>query len=167
MATYIQIATTTVGSGGAASIDFSSIPGTYTDLCVKVSGRSTRSDINDFLKISFNGLTTNLSHRSLLGTGSSTSTGTDGSFIYGTLNANTSTSSTFGNAEFYIPNYAGSTTKSVSADTVMENNGTFSVQYFAAGLWNATAAITAINVAPYFGNFVQYSTATLYGISKS
>ena len=34
--TYVAIATVTVGSGGAASIDFTSIPATYTDLVVKL-----------------------------------------------------------------------------------------------------------------------------------
>ena len=35
--TFTQIASVTVGSGGAASIDFTSIPSTYTDLCIKTS----------------------------------------------------------------------------------------------------------------------------------
>jgi hypothetical protein len=41
--TYEAIATVEVGSGGAADIEFTSIPGTYTDLVVKVSARSTSS----------------------------------------------------------------------------------------------------------------------------
>ena len=166
--TYIQIGSTvTVGSGGAASIDFTSIPSTYTDLLVKVSSRSNRAAADDFLKISFNGLTTNLSHRSVSGDGSGVNSGSDGSFIYGRMNGNTSTASTFGSADFYITNYAGSTAKSVSADTVLENNATLGIDYLLAGLWNATAAINQITLAPYYGSFVQYSTATLYGISKS
>ena len=165
--TFELISSVTVGSGGAASIDFSSIPSTFTDLCVKVSSRSNRADNNDFLKISFNGVTTNLSHKSLSGDGSSASSGSDGSFIYGRLPGNTATSSTFGNAEFYIPNYAGSTTKPVGGDTVMENNATYSVAYLLAGLWNNTAAITQVNLAPYYGSFVQYSTAYLYGVKNA
>jgi hypothetical protein len=153
-------------AASAASVTFSNIPQSgYTDLKIVISSRSTRADVNDFIKIGFNGLTTNLSHRSLLGTGSATSSGTDASFIYGTMNGNTGTANTFGNAEFYIPNYAGSTAKSVSGDTVMENNATFSQQYFVAGLWNATAAINAVNLAPYFGSFVSGSTFSLYGLA--
>jgi len=165
--TFTKIADYTVGSGGAANIDFTSIPSTYTDLVVKISSRSTRSDTNDFLKIWFNGLTTNLSHRSLSGDGSSASSGSDGSYIYGRLDGNTATSNTFGNGEFYIPNYAGSTAKSVSGDTVMENNATYSVAYLLAGLWNSTSAINQITLAPYYGNFVQYTTATLYGVKNA
>ena len=39
--TYELIASSTVGAGGASSIDFNSIPNTYTDLLVKLSGRSS------------------------------------------------------------------------------------------------------------------------------
>lgn len=168
--TFELIQSATVGSGGAASITFmntGNIPATYTDLCVKISSRSNRSDTNDFLKISFNGLTTNLSHKALSGDGSTANTGSDASYIYGRLPGNTATSNTFGNAEFYIPNYAGSTAKSVSGDTVMENNATYSVQYMLAGLWNSTSAITSITLAPYYGSFMQYSTAYLYGVKNA
>ena len=37
MATYTLIASNTVGSGGTASIEFNSIPQTYTDLLIKIS----------------------------------------------------------------------------------------------------------------------------------
>lgn len=165
--TMTKLASTTVGVGGQASVDFTNIPQGYTDLKVVVSSRSTRSDINDFIKIGFNGLTTNLNHRALNGNGSAVSSGTDVSFIYGTMNAATSTASTFGNSEFYISNYAGNTFKNVNADTVMENNATFSVAYLVAGLWSNSSPITSINIAPYFGLFVQHSTFTLYGIKNA
>ena len=41
--THNLISTITVGSGGAASIDFTSIPQTYTDLLVKISLRAVFS----------------------------------------------------------------------------------------------------------------------------
>ena len=54
--TYTLISTVTVGAGGAASIDFNSIPGTYTDLLLVVSVRSTRpAATNDGLFMSING----------------------------------------------------------------------------------------------------------------
>jgi len=73
--TFELIYSATVGSGGAADITFNTIPSTYTDLCVKISSRSNRSATDDFLKIWFNGLTTNLSHRSLNGNGTSATSG--------------------------------------------------------------------------------------------
>jgi hypothetical protein len=41
--TYEIIASVTVGSGGAANIEFTSIPATYTDLVVLFSARTDRS----------------------------------------------------------------------------------------------------------------------------
>lgn len=166
--TFTKIASVTVGSGGASSISFSSIPSTYTDLCLKVSLRSDASRINEDLLVSFNGSTSSRSWKFLEGNGSSVSSasGTDGRFS--TFNANTSTSNTFGSAELYIPNYAGSNYKSVSIDTVTENNATSAYAEIEAALWSNTAAITSIAMTLAFGTvFMQYSTATLYGIKNS
>ena len=58
MAAYNLIATTTVGSSGAASIVFSGIPQTYTDLKIVTSMRSNYSGIQDDCVLEFNGLTT-------------------------------------------------------------------------------------------------------------
>ena len=166
MATYNLIATTTVGAGGASSIDFTGIPQTYTDLKVVLSVRS--SDGSGSLRVQPNGLTTNLSSRRLEGSGSGASSATDGSiiFIYA-VTISSYTASVFSNIEIYIPNYAGSTYKSVSADGVMENNATEAYQNLVAGLWSNTAAITSLTLAKSSGTFVQYSSASLYGIKSS
>jgi hypothetical protein len=168
MATYIQIGSTvTVGAGGAANITFSSIPSTYTDLKVVISGRTNASDYVDFCKVQFNGVATNQSERAVRGNGSAANSYSD-TLIYSATNGNTSTSNTFGNLELYIPNYAGSTNKSVSLDGVSENNATAALAELQAGLWSSTAAITSIALVPYTGTlWQQYSTASLYGISKS
>jgi hypothetical protein len=47
--TYEAIATVTVGSGGATDIEFTSIPGTYTDLLIKSSLRSDWPQITTML----------------------------------------------------------------------------------------------------------------------
>ena len=167
--TFELIASSTVGAGGAASIDFTSIPNTYTDLVVKISGRTSRSAAgSDWVKIAFNGVTTNLSMRSLFGGGSSVGSYTD-TTIYSSTNSNSQTSSTFGNTEFYIPNYAGSTNKSVSGDGVSETNAsTNNDMTLIAGLWSSTAAISQVNLTPYTGpNFLQYTTAYLYGVKNA
>jgi hypothetical protein len=170
--TFIKIASVTVGSGGAASMDFTSIPGTYTDLCIKVSARASAAVVYGYCRISFNGDTaSNFRSRILYGdsgTVGSTNFAAD-QYINGGLAAGTSaTSSTFSNFETYIPNYAGSTQKSVSIDAVSENNSTTASNgYLTAGLWTGTAAITSIALTLDSGNFVQYSTATLYGIKKN
>lgn len=169
--TYIKIATVTVGAGGASSIDFTSIPSTYTDLCVKVSARTDSNAGQPWagLRLAINGVTTNLSFRALYGNGSSASSGSGTTAEVGMASSSASTASTFGNSEFYIPNYAGNTNKSFSADGVQETNGTTALVALDANLWSNTAAITSLSIQPQsgVGNFVQYSSATLYGISKS
>lgn len=165
--TYSKIATVTVGSGGAADIQFTSIPQTYTDLKIVACGRLSTSGLSfDSYDIKFNGSSSSFSGRYLYGGGSSVSSGT-GTNYAGTVPAVLATANTFGNSEIYIPNYTGSTNKSFSVDAVAENNATAGEQVFYAGLWSNTAAITSIALIGYRGNIVQYSTATLYGIKKS
>jgi len=167
--TFIQIGSTvTVGAGGAASIDFSSIPATYTDLVLKMSARvSTGGANNDDTVLKFNNSATSFSGRFLAGTGSSTASSTWGAGWGGYANGSGSTASTFSNTELYIPNYAGSANKSFSIDAVTENNATQSYANLTAELWSQTAAINQITITAGTGVFVQYSTATLYGIKNS
>jgi len=81
--------------------------------------------------------------------------------------ASGTTASTFGNAEIYLPNYAGNTNKSASIDMVSEQNATSTYMGLVAPLWSNTAAITSITLTGASGNLAQYSTATLYGIKKA
>jgi hypothetical protein len=168
--TYEAIATVTVGSGGAATMAFSSIPATYTDLLLKVSGRSDYSSDRTNLNLDFNGLTTNRSYRNVRGFDSNSVGSVSASnSIVGYVPAATATSTTFGNTEIYIPNYASASTyKSISADTTAENNSTTAwILGLFASLWSSNSAITSITLDLDDGNFVQYSTATLYGIKNS
>ena len=170
--TYEAIATVTVGSGGAANIEFTSIPATFTDLALKVSVRGDNNTTTQQMYLTFNGTTTNYSARQVYGDGSSATSGSlsNSGAAISIVNTNTdaSTANTFSSTDIYIPNYAGSTNKSVSADSVTENNATAALAGLTAGLWSNTAAITSIKLAPQGGTvFKQYSTATLYGIKNS
>jgi hypothetical protein len=170
MATFEKIAFTEVGAGGASAITFSTILSTWTDLVLKVSLRATTSGI-DAAKVKFNGSSTGYSYRSIWGSGSgSASSFNDGAATYFQLQysgGTSSTASTFTNGEIYIPNYAGSTNKSVSIDQVQEDNATTAYIVPMAGLWSNTSAITSIEISQTNGNLAQYSTATLYGIKKA
>jgi hypothetical protein len=174
--TYIQIGSTvTVGSGGASSVDFTSIPATYTDLVLKISGRTAASQ--GVAEVSFNGLTTNLSSRILYTYG--TSSGSIGSATYassiraGYIVGTDYTASTFANNEIYISNYAGSNNKAVSIDSVGENNASEAYSSFNAGLWASSSAITSIkltvlnNGTGAASTFVENTTVSLYGIKSS
>jgi hypothetical protein len=166
--TYTLIASSTVGSGGASSIDFTSIPSTYTDLVLKISARTTRSgQFSDAISLSINGVSTNQSSRYLEGSGAATGSGTLSSFRTQATGA-TATANTFGNSEYYIPNYAGSAHKSASSDGVSENNATDASAWLVANLWSSTAAINQLTITDLnSATFVQYSTAYLYGVKNA
>jgi hypothetical protein len=171
--TYKAIATVTVGSGGAATIDFTSIPATYTDLLVKVSARSSRVANQDEYRISINGSTSSFTYRQLYGGAGSGSVVTGSSsgsvgFI-GIMPAANNTVSTFSSQEIYLPNYAGSNNKSISVDSAAENNAaTYWQLDLVALLWSNTSAITSLSFASSnSANFAQHTTATLYGIKNS
>lgn len=168
--TYTLIASSVVGSGGASTIDFTSIPSTYTDLLIFASVRDNAAQINEDLLLRFNGSSSSYTNKNLYGSGSAT--GSNSPFtdkIYGgAIPGANSTASSFSNNVIYIPNYAGSSYKSVSVDAVQENNATTAYMNLLAGLWSNTAAITSISLFPTpSANFVQYSTAYLYGIKNS
>jgi hypothetical protein len=164
------IAKTTLGSA-AANIEFTSIPGTYTDLLVVLSTRSSRASTNDNIKVRFNGASTdsNFTWRNLYGDGTTAISGTGSSFGFvSDCNAANNTSNTFTSVEVYIPNYAGSTNKSFSVTQAHEQNGTTAYTGVNAGLWSQTSAITSMNFLLTTGpNFVTNSSAFLYGITKS
>lgn len=169
MATTCElIAKTTLGSA-ASFIEFTSIPGTHDDLLVLASLRSSRNSGGDNVKLEFNGSTSNLSNRYLYGSGSSAASASSATAINGIICPdNFDTANTFGSARIYIPNYAGSTNKSVSAESVQETNATLSYIHIAAGLWANTAAITSLKLLPNTGpNFVTGSSVFLYGITKA
>ena len=168
--TYEIIASVTVGSGGAADIEFTSIPATYTDLVVLFSLRTTRSNTYDDPVVQFNSNGSNYSYIVLQGTGSAATSYTGGtSFIYlGECNGDTSTASSFSNQTMYISNYASSNNKSVSIDSSMENNATAAYSDIIAGLWANSSAITSLKIYSAGAYTIkEYSTAYLYGISNA
>jgi hypothetical protein len=170
--TYVKIASVSVGLLGSPSITFTSIPSTYTDLTVFLSARTDRlATVADNTIMKINSSTSSYSARVLQGDGSAASSFTDTNqppFFTFTSTAVNATSNTFGSVFIYLPNYAGSTNKSYSVDSVSENNATSAFARLSAGLLSNTAAISSLTFTNDGGaNFIQYSTATLYGISKS
>ena len=172
--TMTLIASNTVGSGGVSSVTFSSIPQTYTDLVVKVSARGT-SGYENVIAAQFNGDASlspkNYQNTRLYGNGTAAASDTLLTNYIQIAHANgpSGTANTFTNCEFYIPNYTSSNYKSTSSDYVVEQNlaSTGTYQVLVAGLWQSTSAITSIALIPTAGNFTQYSTFYLYGISNS
>jgi hypothetical protein len=166
--TMTLIASSTVGSGGASSIAFSSIPSTYTDLVVKSSVKNTLTSSNwADMQLQLNGSTSSFTGRSVFGYATNALSNTDTNPSAG-FSVRNSTASTFSNCEVYLPNYTSSNYKSWSLDAVTEaNDATTAITWLGAYLWSNTAAVTSITIASIQGTFDQYSTFYLYGINKS
>ena len=162
--TYKAIAKVTATTS-VANIEFTSIPGTYTDLLLVTSTRGDNADNTIYLQ--FNASTTNLSNRRLYTNASTVASYDSSNIVLFTNRSSSGTTSTFDNTQIYIPNYTSSNYKSVSIDNVTERNDTNNDVMLAAGLWSNSSAINAIKLVPVAGSFVQYSTATLYGIKNS
>ena len=164
--TMILVETKTLGTA-AASIEFTSIPQDATDLVLLWSGRSSIDTIEWYLRFNSDS-GSNYTIRNLRGSGSTvlSSSGTYTGLLFNGLNASSQTANTFGNVQVYIPNYTGSTQKSVSGDEVEENNATQAFQNLVAGIWTGTSAITTLTITNAGGNFVAGSMASLYKITK-
>lgn len=165
--TLSLVSTVTVGAGGAASIDFTGIPQTGTDLLLTVAVRG--ADTDGWVRINSDS-GTNYSTRELRGNGTSAAsaslTSQTAMSLRNAVNPTTWTANTFSNATLYIPNYTGSLAKSGSVDFVTENNATAANMGIIANLWTGTAAITSLSLYMTGLNWVQYSTASLYTITK-
>lgn len=168
MANMIPISTVTVGSGGASSVEFTSIPQIYTDLVIKLSLRldsNPQSASWCSINIGLNGSSSNFTYRLLYGSGSGVAAQT-GTTEIAWVDSSVATTSTFGNAELYMPNYTSSNYKSMSVDFVQEQNSTAALSGILASLWSSTSPVSSIKFTPPSGGFAQYSSATLYGIRK-
>jgi hypothetical protein len=173
-ATYTLISSNVLTSS-AATVSFTSIPATYTDLVIRVSARTDIPGANQDINVQYNSSTgANYSQTTLLGNGTaadtyrSTNASTD--VALGTVVGATATANTFNSLEFYIPNYAGSTRKPSSIFSVAENNSATQYNtyiYTVAGNWALTNAITEIKFSVSSYNFVSGSSFYLYGISNA
>jgi len=168
MATFLKIGNTvTVGAGGASTISFSSIPATYTDLILKFTLKLGSYPSVDYGFIQLNstaGVT-----KTLIGSGTSASSyDVGGSFRIDYIPGTGDTANTFTSGELYLPNYTTSDAKICSLDHVMEKNATTTYAQLAYGLFSTvTSAVTSITLSFGSNTLAQYSSASLYGISKS
>ena len=164
---YESIATTTVGSGGSATVTFSSIPATYTHLQIRGIIRQSTGGFDQALA-QFNSDTgNNYARHNLLGNGSTPSAeavNPTNKISIAVIPGSSQSASVFGATVVDILDYTNTnkyTTTRAFAGT--DNNGS-GYNWFSSGLWQNTAAITTITITPGGGNFVQYTQFALYGI---
>jgi len=165
---HTELGTTT------ASWTKSSIPSSYDHLYLVVSARTDHSSMWDDHYLTFNGDSgSNYSSTQLYAvSGTVYSNRNGGATKIENLalgGAPTITAGIFSNMKLWIPNYAGTTGfKQVSAQCVMPNDSSTDAEWkvaATAGLWDSTAAINQITLTPKGGDYIQYSTFTLYGIN--
>jgi hypothetical protein len=161
----MQLIETKTLLSATASIQFTSIPQDGTDLKMVFSAREATTS-NVAANVLVNGSTSNLTERLLFGSGSGTGSASSSAFnVY--IAASTRTANTFGNGEVYVTNYASTTdNKSLSTDSVEENNATQAFSRIGAGLYSSNIAITSLGIQAIGGNLAVGTTASLYKITK-
>jgi hypothetical protein len=167
--TYEPIATTTLGSA-AATVTFSSIPGTYTDLVIIASGTVSVDNYGGWLQINSD-TASNYSWTDLSGNGT-TAQSNRGSSVGNTSNyyagpkqgwSNTSPNVTILN----IFNYANTTTNKTWISRTANASSTGGTEA-TVGLYRSTSAITSITLGVQStGTYGSGSTFTLYGIKAA
>lgn len=158
-ATYVPIATQTLGSA-AASVTFSSISGAYTDL-VLIFGGSVSAFGN--LRIQVNSDTgSNYSWTRLLGDGSTavSDRGSNQTFI----NIAILDTDTIGNSIVHLQNYSNTTTYKT---VLTRGNSTGTYLGANVGLWRSTSAINSVTVLAGTGNINSGTVVSLYGIKAA
>lgn len=161
--TYTPIATNTLASA-QTTVTFSSIPGTYTDLVVVCSMRTTGANYQPILR--FNGDSgSNYSSTTVWGNGTSAGSNrhTNQNGIYANPGSGIGTAGDFMPWIINVMNYSNTTTNKT---TVARFNNAVSVVNGGVGLWRSTSAITSLSLVAEAGSndFQSGSTFTLYGI---
>lgn len=170
--TYTAIATTTL-SAIANPITFSSIPQTYTDLVIVVTGRGTGANLLDNTLSYFNSNTgtTNYSNTFLFGDGATTygQRTTNGVyFSFGPHPGNNATANVFGSEVFHILNYSNTTTfKTVISRAAADVGGGSGQTWVTTNLWRQTAAINRVDLYTSSGSWAVGTKFSLYGIKAS
>ena len=168
---YESIATVTVGGGGAADVEFTSIPATYTHLQLRAIVKNS-ANTNEAILFRFNGDTaTNYSFHRLFGDGSSASAYGEANVSYAGQASSANTQAPQNNmysALIYdVLDYANTNKyKTARGLSGKDFNGSGNISLF-SGNWRNTAAVTSLTIVPDSDNFAEYSQFALYGIKGS
>jgi hypothetical protein len=165
---FESIATYSVGGGGAANVEFTSIPNTYSHLQVRFM---TRFGSVAVFKMTFNSDNgSNYAWHEIQGNGSSVTAnaGSSAAFMYGAYsNGFSATSNTFGVGVIDILDYANTNKyKTLRMLSGYDVNGSGGLQ-LNSGLWQSTSAVTSFKIEPNTSTFQQYSQFALYGIRSA
>ena len=172
MATTYTLISSNVLSSSAASVTFSAIPSTYTDLLLRVSARTDDTAVRTTMKINLNNDTSAIYSATNVRTGDGTtvtsSANTGVTYLYQYfIDGATATSNTFASVELYIPSYTASQSKQISGVFAREDNTVSTNLGAVANLYTSNTAISRIDLNANTLNFVSGSSFYLYGIKNS
>jgi hypothetical protein len=163
---FESIATVSVGGGGAADVEFTSIPATFTHLQIRgIALTSTGAN----LKMTLNSDTgSNYSWHQLGGDGSAAFAGAGATQAFMYVGYCAGTASTPEALAIDLLDYAN-TNKYKTLRTLEGNdiNGAGGYVTLWSGNWRNTNAVTSIKVFPQSGTFSQYTQFALYGIRSA
>jgi hypothetical protein len=161
---YFSIATTTVGSGGASSVTFSSIPSTYTHLQLRGRCSNAYGSGNSNVSVYANSDTTTTNYYShyLYGNGSSAGASSSANSLQ-TFQA--SGSSTYPSVFVLDLLDYTNTNKYKTFRTLSgyDANGS-GLMALTSALWKNTAAVSSLQFVAEDGNWNAGTTFALYGI---
>jgi hypothetical protein len=161
-ATYEPIGTQTLGST-AASVTFSSIPSTYTDLVLIVDFAASAGGVNNGVTINGDTSTSNYAETDFGGSGSGSAT-SGRSQVLGYIRAGyVDTTSERALSIVNFMNYSNSTTQK----NVLIRWNSNSYVFARVALWKNTNAITSITNTAIGSTFAVGSIFTLYGIKAA
>jgi hypothetical protein len=163
---YESIATVTVGSGGAANVEFTSIPSTYTHLQIRAIARIASGGSSGIIQFNSDTTTTNYYHHLIEGLGSGAlSAGSSNQFPF--IISIPSTANTFAATVTDILDYTNTNKyKTLRILTGQDKSGSGEL-YLVSGLWKNTNAVTQILIKPNTSSFSEYTQFALYGIKGS
>ena len=166
---YESIATVSVGSGGQANVEFTSIPSTYKHLQIRGIIKSTVAGADtDYGHFYLNNdSASNYAIHRLFGNGSSVTASASSSITLGNIGyvvPSTGRTDIFGAFVMDILDY-GSTSKykTVRVLSGLDNNGSGNIELVST-LYMSSSAISSIKYFSATGNIAQFSHIALYGI---
>jgi hypothetical protein len=174
--TFELISSITLTSNTAfASVSFTSIPNTYTDLRLMVSARSDRgaADGLERLYLYFNGATSTINMINWIGnsSGATFDNYTTANGIGGTVGITSNQNAPanqYGFSDLYINNYLSTTEKIGISSAVIPigAGGTLNYNFTQSYAHSTNSPITSITTSGLGSNWLAGSTFYLYGIKK-
>ena len=161
---FNSISTVTVGSGGTATINFTSIPATYTHLQIRAIGRITNTDNKPIIQFNSDTTQTNYYQHAVFGNSSGVSAWAYNNNWISYWPQSTNDANVFGTFVIDLLDYTN-TNKYKTVRSLGGFDASSGYAWYNSLLWSNTNAITSITLKPNdSSNFAQYSSFALYGI---